>query len=652
MSHFKYLFSPLKIGSVVVPNRIHFAAHMTNFGEDHLISDQHIWYYRERAKGGCGLITTEELSVHPSDHPYDKLVEAFDPKAVAGFRKLTETIHQFDTRIFAQLNHNGMQADGKISRLPVWGPSAGSDPIFREICKEMELEDIQECIDFYVISANHSVEGGFDGIELQIGHSSLIRQFLSPATNFRDDLYGGSFDNRMRFCLEVVEAVRRAVGPDFPLGVRLNADEMHPHGGITLEIAIRIAKCLEAAGQIDFVDLSLGTFHNLYLVEGSMHTPLAYTVPLATAVRAAIKLPVYCTNRINDPHLAESILEKGQADMIGMVRALICDPELPMKTMVGRAEDIRHCIACNQGCIGRMGLGYQLGCIQNPGVGREKELGTGTITPCDRPKKVVIVGGGPAGMETARVAALRKHKVVVFEKEEELGGQNLYAGKPSGRQEITGVTRWLKGQIGKLEIELKFGVEATEEMILSEKPDVVVIATGSTPKEKPFPGEYSFPDVVNPIQILSGQVEAGERVLLIDYEGHHQATGLAEWLALRGKKVHVITTSLSVGSQLGPLQDLALSRRRLASHNVTFTPDIAVLSIHGKKVEGLSVYSGAMVEFDNFDTVIVVGPGEVRDELYFALKDKVGELYRVGDCLAPRKTDMAIVEGNRLGRML
>jgi len=652
MSRFKYLFSPLKIGSVVVPNRIHFAAHMTNFGEDHLISDQHIWYYRERAKGGCGLITTEELSVHPSDHPYDKLVEAFDPKAIAGFLKLTETIHQFDTRIFAQLNHNGMQADGKISRLPVWGPSPGSDPIFRENSKEMEQEEIQECIDYFVISAKHAVQGGFDGIELQIGHSSLIRQFLSPATNFRDDRYGGNFDNRMRFCLEVVDSVRQAVGPDFPLGVRLNADEMHPKGGITLEIAKQIARCLEATGQIDFADLSLGTFHNLYLVEGSMHTPLAYTVPLATAIRSTVNIPVFCTNRINDPHLAESILERGQADMIGMVRALICDPELPIKTMVGRAEDIRHCIACNQGCIGRMGLGYQLGCIQNPAVGKEQELGSGTITPCDRPKKVVIVGGGPAGMETARVVALRKHKVVVFEKEEELGGQNIYAGKPAGRQEITGVSRWLKSQIAKLDIDLRLGVQATEETILGEKPDAVVIATGSTPKDKPFPGDYDFPDVVHPIHILSGQVQVGDRVLLIDYDSHHQATGLAELLAIQGKKVHVITTSLSVGSQLGPLQDLALSRRRLAGNAVTFTPDIAVLSIQGKKVAGLSVYSEEMVEFDSFDTVVVVGPNESRDELYFALKGKVPELFRIGDCLAPRKTDMAIVEGNRLGRML
>lgn len=652
MSGFSYLFSPLRIGSVVVPNRIHFAAHMTNFGQDHLISDQQIRYYRERAKGGCGLITTEELSVHPSDHPYDKLVEAFDPRAVAGFQKLTTTIHQFDTKIFAQLNHNGMQADGKISRLPVWGPSPGVDPIFRETAKEMEREEIRECIEYFALSARHAVEGGFDGIELQLGHSSLIRQFLSPATNLRQDEYGGSFANRMLFCLEVVGAVRAVVGPDFPLGVRLNADEMHPKGGITLELAKRIAVRLEATGQLDFFDLSLGTFHNLYLVEGSMHTPLAYTVPLAAGIRSTVNLPVFCTNRINDPHLAEKILEQGQADMIGMVRALICDPELPIKTMVGRAEDIRHCIACNQGCIGRMGLGYQLGCIQNPAVGREQELGTGTMRLCEKPKKVVIVGGGPAGMETARVAALRKHRVVLFEKEEELGGQNLYAGKLAGRQEITGVTRWLKSQIAKLDIDLRLGVAATEEMILAENPEAVVIATGSTPKVRPYAGEYGLQDVVDPLRILSGEVEVGDRILLIDGDGHHQTTGLAEWLAERGKTVHVITTSLFVGGQLGPLQDLQLSRRRLAAREVTFTPDIAVLSIQGKRVEGLSVYSGETVAFDGYDTIVAVAGHASRDQLYFSLKNKVKELYRVGDCLAPRKTDMAIFEGHCLGRAL
>ena len=652
MSELRYLFSPLKIGSVVVPNRIHFAAHMTNFGEEQKISQRHIYYYRERAKGGCGLITTEELTVHPSDHAYERLVDAFNPEVIPGFRELTKTIHEYDTKIFAQLNHNGMQADGSISRLPVWGPSPGSDRIFRETCKEMEIEDIRECIDYFALSAGHAVEGGFDGIELQLGHSSLIRQFLSPATNFRKDGYGGDFENRMRFCLEVVDAVRQVVGKDFTLGVRLNADEMHPRGGLTLEDSKEIAARLESTGQVDFMDLSIGTFHNLYLVEGSMHTPLAYTVPLAAGIRSVIKMPVFCTNRINDPHLAEKILEDGDADMIGMVRALICDPELPNKGLEGRTDDIRHCIACNQGCIGRMGLGYRLGCIQNPAVGEEKDLGTGTLHPCETPKKVVVVGAGPAGLEAARVAALRKHRVVVFEKEDEVGGQNLVAGLAAGRQEITGVTRWLAGQVNKLDMDIRLGVEADEERVLEEKPDAVVVATGSVPKGNPFPGDYDFPQVVNTRQVLKGEVETGQRVLLIDLDGHHQATGTAEFLAELGKTVHMITPALFVGGQLGPLQDLHLARQRLEKKKVTFTPDIAVLEIQGTLAKGLNVYSNEMIDFDGYDTLVLATGNESLDRLYFALKGKIKELYRIGDCVAPRKTDMAIMEGHRVGRLL
>ena len=652
MSEYRYLFSPIKIGSVVIPNRINFAAHLTNLSENHQISERHIYYYRERAKGGCGLITTEELTVHPSDLAYASLVDAFVPEVIPGFEKLTRTIHEYDTKIFAQLNHNGMQADGKISRLPVWGPSPGVDPLFREMSKEMEIEDIKECIAFFAKSAINVVEGGFDGIELQLGHSSLIRQFLSPATNFREDEYGGSFENRLRFCSEVIGAVRQAVGGDFTLGIRLNADEMHPKGGLTLEDTKKIAASLEAAGQLDFMDLSLGTFHNLYLVEGSMHTPLAYTVPLSAGIRSVVNLPVYCTNRINDPHLAEKILEDGQGDMINMVRALIADPELPNKAREGRDDDIRQCIACNQGCIGRMGLGYTIGCMQTPAAGNEKALGIGTLKPCDVPKRIVVVGAGPAGLEVARVVALRKHNVIVFEKKDEVGGQNVLAGKVPGRQEITGVTRWLISQVNKLDIDLRLGVDADEEMILQEKPDAVVVATGSVPKEKPFPGEYSYPEVVNTQQILTGEVVPGDKVLLIDLDGHHQGTGTAEFLADLGKKVHVLVPSLFQGSALGPLQDLFLARQRLAKKGVTCTPDIAVLEIQGTLVKGLNVYSNEMIAFEGYDMVVLAAGNVADDRLYFALKGKVKDLYRIGDCVAPRKTDMAIVEGNRVGRLL
>jgi mycofactocin system FadH/OYE family oxidoreductase 2 len=650
---FRFLLSPLKIGSIVVPNRVCFSAHLTNFSEDYKISDRHVYYHVERAKGGCGLIITEEMSVHPSDHAYEKLVDAFDPDVIPGYKKLTEAIHQFDTKIFAQLNHNGAQSDGTISRLPVWGPSSVADPLFREMAKEMEIEEIQECIDYFAQSARYAREGGFDGIELQLGHSSLIRQFLSPLTNLRGDAYGGSFENRLRFALEVIGAVRKAVGNDFTLGVRLNADEMHPQGGLTLEDSKKIASRLEATRQLDFIDLSLATFYNLYLVEGSMHTPLAYTVPLAASIRTVVGLPVFACNRINDPHLAEKILSDGHADMIGMVRAQICDPELVNKTREGRTEDIRYCIACNQGCIGRVGIANKrVGCVQNPAVGEERDLGIGTLKPADKRKKVLIIGAGPAGLEAARVATVRGHRVILYEKQAEVGGQNLIARKGAGRQEIEGVIRWLLTQVEKLKVEIRLETEATPEMLLEQAPDAVVVATGSVPMENPFPGSYAFPQVCHAEHILKGEVEAGEKVILIDTDGHHKATGTAELLADMGKTVHILTPSLFIGGQLGPLQDHFLMRQRLIKKGVTFTPDIAVLEIQGTTIKGLNVYSNATIDFDGYDTIVLATGNRAEDGLYFALKGKVKELHRIGDCVAPRKIDMAIVEGNRVGRLL
>ena len=649
---FPNLFSPLRIGQVEVKNRISFQPHLTNLAVNNLPSERQMYYWGERAKGGAGLIITEELTVHPTDMAYEKLIDVYHKEVIPGFKKITDYCHQYDVRIFAQLNHNGQQGDGSISRLPVWAPSPVPDVLFRETPKEMEPEDIDEVARYYSRSAIHAREGGFDGIELQFGHSSLARQFLSPLTNHRSDEYGGSLENRMRAPLKFISAVRRAVGNDFTLGIRMCADEMIP-GGLDLAQVQEICAGFEATGLIDFMDLSIATFYNLYLVEGSMHTPLGYTIPLAAGIRERIKLPVFCTGRINDPVMAEKVLAAGQADMIGMCRALICDPFLPKKAREGRLDDLRYCIACNQGCIGRIGMNKTIGCVQNPAVGREKEWGEGTLEKAGVKKRVIVVGGGPAGMWAAKMAGRRGHDVALYDRNENLGGQVTTAMKGAGRDEFGVIVRNEKEQVSKAGAAVKLGVEVTAAQVLAQKPDVVIIATGSVPKEHPVPGADG-PAVHNVWQVLNNEAELGATVCLIDYDGHQRATATAEFLANQGRNVHIITSSLFIGAELGPTQDLYLSRQRLLQKGVTFTPDIAVMEIAGeagaKRIKGFNVYSNAWDEWGPFDSIVLAMGQRVDDALYLSLKGKVRELYRIGDCVAPRKVDMAIWEGHRVGR--
>jgi len=647
---FKYLFSPLQIGKITVPNRISFSAHLTNLAERNLPSERYMYYLAERAKGGAGLIITEEQSVHPTDHAYEKLIDAYKPEVVNGYRRICRAVHEYETKIFAQLNHNGGQGDGSYSRLPLLGPSPVPDFMFREVPKEMEIEDIREVIEYFCRSASHVREGGFDGIELQIGHSSLMRQFLSPLTNLRTDDYGGSLENRMRFPLEVIAAVRKTVGPDYTLGIRLCADEM-VQGGLTLDDTREIARRFEATKNIDFIDLSLATFYNLYLVGATMHTPLGYTIPLAAGIKSVVNLPVFCTGRINDPIMAERVLANGQADMMGMVRAQICDPEMANKAKEGRLEEIRFCVADNQGCYGRVGLNKNIGCIQNPNIGSEKTLGAGSIKPAPVKKRVLIVGGGPAGLRAAEIAARRGYKVTLYEKKDRLGGQVNIAALGAGREELKSVIRNSENQLKLLPVEIVLNKEVTLDFVLEQNPDVVIIATGAVPKECTLPGADG-PNIFNVWQVLTGEGQTGEKVLFIDNDGHHQATATVEFLADRGKKVHIVTNSPTIGSELGPTQDSYLTHQRLAQKGVTFTPDFAVVEIKGLEVKGLNFYSNEWHTFSDYDSVVYAMGNRVEDGLYKALKGRVKELYRIGDCLAPRKIDMAILEGDKVGRMI
>ncbi|MEL7563603.1 MAG: mycofactocin system FadH/OYE family oxidoreductase 2 [Dehalobacterium sp.] len=648
---FPYLSSPIKLGNVQLRNRVVFSAHLTNFAEDNLPSEKHAYYYAERAKGGAGLIITEELSVHPSDHAYEKLIDGFKEEALPGYRKMTGLVHKYGAKIFAQLNHNGNQATGMYNDSAVWGASPISDPLFREVPKEIDQFDIDELIRFYAKSAKLAKEGGFDGIEFQCSHSSLLRQFLSPYTNRREDGYGGSPENRLRLLREVAQAVREAVGQEFCLGLRLSGEEFVDEG-LSLQDVVNIARNIEGMGIFNYFNTSVGiATHFLYLVEGPMCLPPAYAVYMSSAIKQAVSLPVITVGRIKDPNQAEQVIRKGHADLVGIVRAQISDAYFAHKSFNGQEKLIRGCLSCNQDCIGRVGMNRPIGCVQNPTVGKEKIWGEGMINSVLKPKKIFVIGGGPAGMQAAITAAKKGHQVTLFEQEGELGGQVRYASQLPHRAEFGDNMRNFLNELKTVSVEVNLKCRITDKDILDSGPEAVIIATGSLP-QRPYLGGCDQKNVFTVVELLTQNVSIGEKVIVIDQLGFYQATGIAEMLADQGKQVEVISPALYVGQGLGRTLDLDLWYQRARKKKIKLTPNVSFLGVEGDKVKGIDNYSGQELSWENIDNVILAIPHRTNDELYFSLKGKVPSLYRIGDCLAPRRLDSAIYEGFKVASML
>jgi mycofactocin system FadH/OYE family oxidoreductase 2 len=647
----RFLFTPLKIGNLTVQNRIVFSAHLTNYAEDFLPSERHAYYYRERARGGVGLIITEEQSTHPTDHPYEKLIHAFHPRVIPYYHNITSKVHAEGVPILAQINHNGGQGSGMFTRLPAWAPSAIADPMFREVAKAVEHEEINEIIEGYAKVAGYTKEGGFDGVELQCSHSSIVRQFLSRNTNHRTDEYGGSLENRMRLLREIIAAIRIEVGRDYVISVRLCGDELI-RDGITIDEAVAVARILEADDHIDCINTSIGTAtQTLYMIEASMRIPPNYAMFISSAIRKAVKLPVIGVGRVKDPIQAERILAEGHADLIGVVRGQIADPQFARKARENRVDDIRLCLSCNQECVGRMGLNRWMGCIETPATGQEQKYGVGTLTPATPVKRLVIVGGGPAGLKAATIAAQRGHQVTLIEKESRLGGQILLATRVYSRAEFGDLIRNLLHELEQLHVDVRTGVIATPEMVLAERPDSVVIATGSKPDFSAIPGADG-PEVADVTDILSGEIKPGKSVLVIDRLGFHEATSVAEYLAEQGCQVEVVTPTLYVGQDLSITLDLENWYRQARRLGIKCTPNHSVLSINQGEVTALHNYSGQMVTFPKVDTVVLAIHRKADSSLYDALKGKVKELHRIGDCQAPRRAHAAIIEGERVARAI
>jgi mycofactocin system FadH/OYE family oxidoreductase 2 len=643
-AQFKHLFTPLRIGSLTVRNRIVSTAHLTGFAEKGLPSERHLNYWVSKAKGGIGLIVTEDQAVHPSAATDPFVIHAYRDECIEPFRRIATAVHEHGAKIVAQLWHPGSIFYGvREGSLPLWSCSALPGSFHIETSHEMEVEEIEEVIQGFADAGRRMREAGMDGVEIMGTHGFLIEQFMSPRTNQRDDEYGGSEENRLRFVRELIDAVRVAVSSDFTVGIRVSGDQ-YQDGGLTLDDMKRIMAGLTASGKLDYVSVTVGA-------GGApippMYIPPAAFVYLAAGIKQAVNVPVFCVGRVADPVKAEEILAKNQADMVGMTRANIADPELPNKAREGRLDEIRYCIACNEGCWGRLYHALPITCAINPSVGREKEM---EITPAPVKKKVMVIGGGIAGMEAARVAALRGHSVSLYEKDEQLGGQLQIAAKAPGRQDMAEPVRYYETQFKLLGVDVHLGSPVDVGTVEEANPDAVIVATGGTPAQATFPGADQ-PSVVQARDILSGKAQAGRRVILVATDRGMEGLTTADFLSDRGCDVEVLIPHAFMGFPVEPIT-LILLLMRLDAKGVALTPSSDVKAVEGNKVVVANAFTGRERVIEGIDTVVVARGSKADDGLYKRLKGKVRELYAAGQCVAPRKMLDSTLEGLRVGRMV
>lgn len=548
---FPHLFRPGRIGNMEVRNRLIGSPMERNYCTlEGRVTQRYIDYMEARARGGVGLLYTEATYVDPRGKGRALQMGLHDDDLIPQLRKLVHAVQKHGARIGPELNFGGRVVNPEVSGLASWAPSAvpyvGAAPF---VPHAMTLDDIVHVVGCFAAAARRAVEAGCDFVGLHGAHGYLISQFFSPFANKRDDAYGGDLERRMRFPLEVVAAVRAAIGPGLPILYRLSGDEHQGDAGITLQDVCALAPRLQAAG-VDLIDVSAGMYETNWWITQPMEMPQGVLAPSATPVRQAVSVPVSVSGRITDPSVAEHILASGCADFVTLGRALHADPDFANKAREGRLAEICTCIACNQGCSDMHAKGEPIVCVVNTTSGFERER---AIRPVQAVRRAVVVGGGPAGLETARILALRGCQVTLFERQEEAGGQMLLNRGAPGREEMAGHLAWLTAAAQRAGVDLRLGVEATAESVRAEMPDAVIVAAGAEPGLPPVPGVLDSP-VVDYREILRRPISGVRRALVLG--GGIRGVAVARLLADKGAEVLLVEP----GAEL--LVDIASRSRR------------------------------------------------------------------------------------------
>lgn len=646
MAELKRIFQPYRLRNRDLKNRLFFAAHATGLSERGVVGDRLLAYYQARIDDGISLLMTEAHYVAGS-HEARPLPTASDDRFVPGMTRLAQACHAKDALLFGQICHQSrgsrFSIDGSLD--VKMAPSEIPDEQYRITPAPMTVEQILDLVHEFGATAARMQMAGVDGIELAAG-GNLHGLFLSPHNNRRDDAFGGTLESRFRFLQLTLEAMRANVEAGTIIGIRLSANEAVP-GGPLLEETLEVCRWLADRKLVDYINIKAGSKDTLTGISygvAPMFIPRGYAVPAAARLREETGAPVFVVGRINQPQQAESILEDGSADMVGLVRALIADPAFIAKARADRAEDIRTCIACNQACVGHTQAGFGLSCIQYPETGRELLYQAKPLA--GKQRKIAVIGGGPGGMKAATVAAQRGHDVWLVEQHRQLGGQAVLAGMLPGREEFGGLVANFESELERAGVEVELGRRVNAGDILERNPEAIILATGALPYRPSLEGDASH--VYDAWDVIRGTVNVGSSVAIADWRCDWVGLGVAEKLARDGCRVMLYVCGEMAGQSLHHMTRYPWIGR-LHRLGVTIVPYVRLFGFDGDTVYFQHVTSGEPVLCENIDTLVLATGHRREASLQEALLTSGADVRTIGDCLSPRTVEEAVLEGLQAG---